>query len=39
MIDLIVGDESLNRIQSEEEPSEENPDAPTNNEEENNGEF
>jgi len=39
VIDLIVGDESLNRIQSEEEPSEENPDAPTNNEEENNGEF
>lgn len=39
IIDLIVGDESLNRIQSEEDASEENPEAPINEEEENNGEF
>ncbi|CAM3291275.1 PASTA domain-containing protein [Aequorivita lipolytica] len=35
-IDLIVGDQSLNRIQSEDDPSEDNPEAPINSEEENN---
>lgn len=39
VIDLIVGDESLNRIQTEDDSSEENLEAPTENEEENNGEF
>src|SRR5690606_19142730 len=39
IIDLIVGDESLNRIQSEDNSSEENQGAPDNSEEENNGEF
>ena len=39
VIDLIVGDQSLNRIQSEDDASEENPEAPTNNDEENNDEF
>jgi beta-lactam-binding protein with PASTA domain len=39
VIDLIVGDESLNRIQIEDDSSEENLEAPTENEEENNGEF
>ena len=39
VIDLIVGDESLNRIQAEEEPTEENLEVPVENEEENNGEF
>lgn len=39
VIDLIVGDESLNRIQTEDDSSEENLEAPTENEEEINGEF
>ena len=39
VIDLIVGDESLNRIQSEEEPLEENQTVPAETEAENNGEF
>ena len=39
VIDLIVGDESLNRIQTEDDSSEENLEAPTENEEENNDEF
>lgn len=39
VIDLIVGDESLNRIQTEEEPAEENHETPVENEVENNGEF
>lgn len=39
VIDLIVGDESLNRIQTEGDSSEDNPEAPTENEEDNNGEF
>ncbi len=39
VIDLIVGDESLNRIQTEDDSSEDNPEAPTENEEDNNGEF
>jgi hypothetical protein len=39
VIDLIVGDESLNRIQTEEDAIEENLETPTDNEEENNGEF
>ncbi len=39
VIDLIVGDESLNRIQTEEDSSEENSDTPTNNEEENDDEL
>ena len=40
VIDLIVGDQSLNKIQTEgEESSEENQDAPIENIEENNGEF
>src|SRR5690606_708701 len=39
IIDLIVGDESLNRIQTEEEPTEENTETPIETEEENNGEF
>jgi len=39
IIDLIVGDESLNRIQSEDNSTEENQETPTNSEEENNGEF
>ncbi len=38
-IDLIVGDESLNRIQTDVDASEENPDAPIENTEDNNGEF
>lgn len=38
-IDLIVGDESLNRIQTDVDVSEENPDAPIENTEDNNGEF
>ncbi len=39
IIDLIVGDESLNRIQMDYEPADENGDAPVENEEESNGEF
>tara|TARA_R110000850_G_scaffold52035_1_gene126141 strand:- start:56 stop:688 length:633 start_codon:yes stop_codon:yes gene_type:complete len=39
IIDLIVGDESLNRIQSEDDATEEDTEAPINNEEENNDEF
>jgi len=40
VIDLIVGDQSLNKIQTEgEESSEENQDTPIENIEENNGEF
>ncbi len=39
VIDLIVGDESLNRIQTDVDASEENPDAPIENTEDNNGEF
>lgn len=40
VIDLIVGDQSLNRIQSNNEPSEETPDnAPTKTEEKTNDEF
>ncbi|MCB0466548.1 MAG: PASTA domain-containing protein, partial [Aequorivita sp.] len=39
VIDLIVGDESLNRIQSDEEPTSGDEEAPVQNEEENNGEF
>jgi beta-lactam-binding protein with PASTA domain len=39
VIDLIVGDQSLNRIQSDGDASEENQETPTNNEEENDGEF
>lgn len=39
VIDLIVGDESVNRIQTEDDSSEENLEAPTENEEENNDEF
>jgi beta-lactam-binding protein with PASTA domain len=39
VVDLIVGDQSLNRIQSEENSSEENLEAPINSEEENNDEF
>ncbi|MCB0452057.1 MAG: PASTA domain-containing protein [Aequorivita sp.] len=39
VIDLIVGDESLNRIQSDEEPKSGDEEAPVQNEEDNNGEF
>lgn len=39
VIDLIVGDESQNRIQTEDDPLEDNLEAPTNNEEDNNDEF
>lgn len=39
VIDLIVGDQSLNKIHSEENSSEENQETPIENEEENNGEF
>lgn len=39
VIDLIVGDESLNRIQSDEEPTSGDEEAPVQNEEDNNGEF
>ncbi len=39
VIDLIVGDESLNRIQSEEDPTNGDTDTPIENEEESNGEF
>src|SRR5690606_23438188 len=39
IIDLIVGDESLNRLQDDSPSSEENQEAPDNSEEENNGEF
>lgn len=39
VIDLIVGDESLNRIQTDVDASEENPDASIENTEDNNGEF
>ncbi|MCB0468173.1 MAG: PASTA domain-containing protein [Aequorivita sp.] len=39
VIDLIVGDESLNRIQSDEEPTNGDEEAPVQNEEDNNGEF
>ncbi|TXD73031.1 PASTA domain-containing protein [Aequorivita antarctica] len=39
IIDLIVGDESLNRIQSNEESTSGDEEAPVENEEKNNGEF
>ncbi len=39
VIDLIVGDQSLNKIQSEDDFLDDNPDSPTNNEEEHNDEF
>jgi beta-lactam-binding protein with PASTA domain len=39
VIDLIVGDESLNRIQTEGDSSDENQETPIDNKEENDGEF